>query len=110
MFKVRVLVPVPVNRCMKLNEVFDDRYYDQLQRDIKRHIKPEREIKPHVSGADKHDASEETSIQDFIISKFEAGQITFQQALAELKKHTPKDEMFFWQHELNMADELLKDE
>lgn len=89
---------------MKLNEIFDDRYYDQIQQDLKRHREPEQ---PSWHEPD-HDA--ETSMQDFIISQFEAGDLTYQQALEKLKEVTPKDQMFFWEHELAMAQELLKDQ
>lgn len=99
-----------LNSSMKLNEVFDDKYYDQLQHDLKRHHKDDKEDRAHVSGADPRKASQETSIQDMIISRFEAGKLTYQQAERELKKHTPRDELFFWTHELHMAKELLDDE
>jgi len=48
----------------------------------------------------------DTSMGDFIISKFEAGKITFAQAKQELKDKG----LEIYIHELNMADELLKDD
>lgn len=49
---------------------------------------------------------QETSIQDIILTQFELGQLTYEQALERLKKVTPADQMFFWELELQMADEL----
>lgn len=90
----------PINNSMKLNEIFDDNYYDQIQHDLKH-----RDDSPSWHEPD-HDT--ETSMQDFIISQFEVGDLTYEQALAKLKKITPKDQMFFWEHELAMAAELAK--
>jgi hypothetical protein len=90
---------------MKLNEIFDDRYYDEIQMDLKRRREPNDTPSWHEPA---HDT--ETSMQDFIISQFEAGDLTYEQALQKLKEVTPKDQMFFWKHELAMADELLKDQ
>lgn len=38
---------------------------------------------------------QETSIQDIILTQFELGQLTYEQALERLKKVTPADQMFF---------------
>lgn len=48
----------------------------------------------------------DTSMGDFIISKFEAGKLTFAQAKRELKDKG----LEVYIQELNMADELLKDD
>jgi hypothetical protein len=86
---------------MKLNEIFDDAYYDRLQDEMKRKKFDRHEDIPNDTEGD---------LGDFIISKFEAGKINFQQAKAEIKKKVPADQHFFWLHELNMADELMRDE
>ena len=86
---------------MKLNEIFNDEYYDQLQRDLKQR---------HNPSWHEPDPDTETSMQDFIISQFEAGELTYEQAFKKLKKITPADQLFFWEHELAMADELMKDQ
>ena len=80
---------------MKLHEIFDDKYYDEMQHQIAANA-PEQQ-------------TSETSMQDFIISTFEAGEMSYDQALEQLKQNTPPDQMFFWEHELAMAAELLKD-
>ena len=85
---------------MKLNEIFDDKYYDHLQDEMKRKKFDKHEDVPNDTEGD---------LGDFIISKFEAGKVSLQQATAEIKKEIPKDQQFFWLHELGMADELLKD-
>lgn len=51
----------------------------------------------------------ETSQQDFIISAFEAGEISKEEAWERIKKCTPKDLLYFWEIELFMADDLLND-
>ena len=86
---------------MKLNEIFDPEYYDELQHQMQRRKFDRDEDIPDDS---------ETSMQDFIISKFEVGQLTYEQALEELKKITPDDQMFFYQQELDMAQELKEDD
>ena len=80
---------------MKLHEMFDDKYYDEIQHQIASKM-PEQ-------------PTSETSTQDFIISTFEAGEISYDEAMKQLKQNTPPDQMFFWEHELAMAAELLKD-
>lgn len=80
---------------MKLRDIFDDTYYDELQHQLKAR-EPEKETSA-------------TSMQDFIISSFEAGKIDYNEALAKLKEVTPKDQMFFWERELGMAEALMKD-
>jgi len=82
---------------MKLTEIFDPKYYDELQRQMS--------TPSHVEEP-TNDSS--TDMQDFIISSFEADEISYDEALAQLKKVTPKDQWFFWEHELGMADELKK--
>ncbi len=89
---------------MKLDEifdVFDSDYYDFLQDEMKRK---------------KYDPDEdpitdtETDIQDFVISNFEAGNVSFEEAKAMLRdaSSTPL-EYQFWRMELVMAAELMDD-
>jgi len=47
----------------------------------------------------------ETSIADMIITKFELGQVSYDEARKELKEKGLDE----WIQELNMADELQKD-
>ena len=49
--------------------------------------------------------AEETSMGDFIITQFENGDITYDQAKDQLIQKGLK----VYIHELNMADELIKD-
>ncbi len=89
---------------MKLKEVqdvFDPKYYDYLQGEMKR--------KEFDRYEDVPPEDTETTIQDFIITKFETGNITYDEALRELEKVTPDSEIFFYHHELNMARQLMDD-
>ena len=89
---------------MKLFEIleeFDQEYYDYLQDEMKR--------KKFDRYEDLPSEDVETSMQDFIISKFEAGNVTYDQALQELKKITPDDELFFYHQELDSAQDLMDD-
>ena len=87
---------------MKLDEVFDSNYYDFLQDEMAR--------KKHDPFEDDPQESGETSMEDFIISKFETGKISFEDAKKELKKQTTTElEYHFWRMELVMAAELLDD-
>lgn len=79
---------------MKLNEIFDADYYDQLQHQMK------------MKKAEKQPESDETEMQDFIISKYEANKISYDQAWKEIKKITPKKELFFWEMELGSARDM----
>ena len=47
----------------------------------------------------------ETTIADMIITQYELGQLTYEEAREELKKHG----LDVWIHELNMAAELKDD-
>lgn len=85
---------------MKLNEIFDANYYDHLQDEMKRKKFDKHEDVPNDTEGD---------LADFIISKFEAGKVTKEQAWAEIKKKVPEDQWFFWEQELHMAEELMKD-
>ena len=51
----------------------------------------------------------ETTTQDFILSTFEAGQISKEEAWEQIKKVTPKEELFFWEMELISAAEMMDD-
>lgn len=50
----------------------------------------------------------ETSIQDMIVSRYEIGELTYDQALTELKKACGNDRASFgfWQMELTSAEAL----
>lgn len=85
---------------MKLNEIFDDKYYDHLQDEMKRKKFDRHEDIPNDT---------ENDMADFIISKYETGKVTKEQAWAEIKKKVPEDQWFFWERELGMAEELMKD-
>lgn len=52
--------------------------------------------------------SDETSLQDMILTRFELGQLTYDQAWEEIVKVTPKDELYFWRMELISADQMKK--
>ncbi len=88
---------------MKLDEVFDENYYDFLQDELRR--------KEHDPYEDDPAEDTETSMEDFIIAKFEAGEITYDEAKTELRKRIDNDvEYKFWTMELAMAAELLDDD
>lgn len=52
------------------------------------------------------ESAEQTSQQDFIISAYETGDISKEEAWERIKQCTPKDELFFWDMELNSAEDL----
>ena len=90
---------------MKLDEVFDvfdSDYYDFLQDEMRR--------KKYDSDEDRPITDTETDIQDFIISNFEAGNVSFEEAkkMLQAASSTPL-EYQFWRMELVMAAELLDD-
>ena len=62
---------------MKYSDVFDPNYYDVLQDEMRRKKYDRYEDAPRLDT--------ETDMQDFIISKFEAGKISFEDAKKELK-------------------------
>ncbi len=87
---------------MKIKDVFNPDYYDILQDEMRR--------KKYDRYEDGPPNDTETEMQDFIISKFETGKISFKDAKKELKKHTSSElEYQFWRMELVMAAELLDD-
>lgn len=51
---------------------------------------------------------EETSPEDMIITRYELGQVTYDQARRQLQTISPADQFWFWDHELHMARELQK--
>lgn len=92
---------------MKLNEikdesVFDSNYYDYLQDEMKR--------KAYDPFEDKPQTDTDTDIQDFVVSSFEVGKLSYEEAKNRLKQvcSTPY-ELKFWTMELAMAAELLDD-
>lgn len=88
---------------MKLNEIFDSNYYDFLQDEMRRKNYDPYEDDPHEDT--------ETSMEDFIVAKFEAGKISYEEAKKELRKRINNDlEYKFWTMELAMAAELLDDQ
>ena len=69
----------------------------------------DNQAKPMTAGqiyAVMNESAEETSEGDWIISKFEAGKLTYAQA----KKELIDNDLGVYVHELNMADELKKDD
>ena len=88
---------------MKLDEVFDGNYYDFLQDEGQR-----KHVHDPIEDAPPNDT--ETSIQDFIVSKYEAGEITYDEAKKEIAASTPNSfEEKFWRMELAAAAELKED-
>ena len=85
---------------MKLNEVFDENFYDFLQDEMRRKVYDPHEDRPNTDT--------EMHIGDFIVSSFEAGKITYEEAKKRLEKiaDTPTD-MKFWHMELALANEEL---
>ena len=87
---------------MKLSEVFDPNFYDFIQDDMRRKLYDRDEDGPTTDT--------EIDMQEFIISKFESGAISFDDAKKELHKHTTTElEYQFWRMELVVAAELLDD-
>ena len=86
---------------MKLKEVFDAEYYDYLQ--------DEREQKKVSDKYEDIPNDAETSMADFIVSKYEVGKISYEDALKELRATIKDFELEFWSMELNSAREMKKD-
>ncbi len=85
----------------KVEEVFDPNYYDFLQDEMRRKkFDPDEDLRNDT----------ETDIQDFIISNFEAGNVSFEEAkkMLQAASSTPL-EYQFWRMELVTAAELLDD-
>lgn len=53
--------------------------------------------------------AEEALTQDFIITRYEVGQISYQDAWKKILKITPKRDLPFWEEELRMAMEYKGD-
>ena len=88
-------------RLANLNEIFDPNYYDFLQDEMRRKkFDPDEDLRNDT----------ETDIQDFIISNFEAGNVSFEEAkkMLQAASSTPL-EYQFWRMELVTAAELLDD-
>ncbi len=83
---------------MKLNEVFDENFYDFIQDDMKRKVYDPYEDNP----------SEDTEMHmgDYIVSAFRAGKLSYNKAADRLKEisDSPVDYQF-WRMELALADE-----
>ena len=86
---------------MKLYEVFDAEYYDYLQDEMRR--------KKYDPDEDRAPEDTETDMQEFIISQYEVGQISYEDAWAKIKEITPEDQLFFWEMELGSAKDLMDD-
>jgi len=86
---------------MKIDEVFDEDYYDFLQDEMRRKkFDPDEDLRDDT----------ETEIQDFIISNFEAGNVSYEEAkkMLQAASSTPL-EYQFWRMELAAAAEMLDD-
>ena len=78
---------------MKLDEVFDDNYYDFLQDEMKRKAYDPHEDNP-VDDTEMH-------MGDYVISAYEVGKISFEEAKQRLKEiSTTNLEYHFWKTEL----------
>lgn len=87
---------------MKLNEIFDPNYYDYVQDEMQR--------RQHDPFEDDPQTDTEMSMQDFIVSRFEAGDVSYEEARDKLKKITSSPMEFeFWMMELVSAQALLDD-
>jgi len=87
---------------MKLDEVFDDNFYDFIQDDMKRKVYDPHEDTPR--------SDTEMHMGDYVVSAFEAGKLSYEDAKKRLKEisDSPID-LQFWTMELAMAAELLDD-
>lgn len=88
---------------MKVSEIFDPEYYDEIQHHLDRH----KQSKP----AGSYDYTgrvpdSSTDIEDFIISQYEQEQITYDEAMKKLKQVVDPEELFFWEMELAAARDL----
>lgn len=85
---------------MKLNEIFDAAYYDEIQNQIARRKMDDDEVTQDT----------ETPMQDFVISAYEVGQISFEEAEKRIKQISNSAiEKEFWMMELISARELKQD-
>lgn len=85
---------------MKLDEVFDENYYDFIQDEMKRKVYDPHEDMP----------AEDTEMHmgDYIISAFEAGKLSYNDAKKRLEEIADSAiDLNFWKMELAMASELL---
>ena len=83
---------------MKLDEVFDENFYDFIQDDMRRKVYDPYEDNP----------AEDTEMHmgDYIVSAFRAGKLSYNKAADRLKEisDSPKDYQF-WRMELALASE-----
>ena len=88
---------------MKLDEVFDENYYDFLQDEVRR-----KHIFDPIEDAPPDDTT--TTIQDFIITAYETDKISYEEARKRITAATPNSfEQKFWRMELAAAAELKED-
>lgn len=83
---------------MKLTEVFDDNYYDFLQDEMRRKVYDPHEDRP-ASDTEMH-------MGDFVLAQYEAGKVSFEEAVHRLKEvaDSPLD-FQFWKTELIISAE-----
>lgn len=86
---------------MKLKEIFDPKYYDYLQ--------DERHQKKVDGKYEDIPNDAETSMADFIVSKYEVGKISYEDALKELRATVKDIELEFWSMELISAKAMKED-
>jgi len=85
---------------MKLNEVFDENFYDYIQDEMRRKVYDPDEDRPNTDT--------EMHIGDYVVSAFEAGKLSYEEAKKRLKEisASPHD-LKFWHMELALANEEL---
>lgn len=54
--------------------------------------------------------AEEMHVAELILARFEQGEMSYDQAWAEIKANVPEDEWFFWEMELGAAQDLMADD
>lgn len=54
--------------------------------------------------------NDEEELGSFIISQFEQGQLSYEQAWEKIKAEVPEGEWFFWEMELGSAKDLMDDD
>lgn len=88
-----------------IDEAFDADYYDYLQDEMRIRKGTEDAERAH------NDSAAGTSAGDFIVSAYEVGKISYDQALKELRFQLKDDpmELEFWSMELNSARELREE-
>lgn len=91
---------------MQINE-YDDQYYDAIQGILDYHKDQARPPERDHYSVDKN-TDTEMEIGDWIISKYEAGEISFKEAEQELiKKIGVNRQLQFWLYELMAAQDMI---